>query len=142
MINQTRHRARIHRRSVRTDLGERLVRWAPASMNGSLVSCLQTIISNGVGASIAGWRAAYRQIGSQLASKVGTCSGPSQRFARCWWEVARRRRSRRLQRTDEAHSTFELGSATYYIGTFGDQSPVPPFSTGVVSGMVRRACSN
>ena len=40
------------------------------SLTGSLVVVLQTIISNGVGASI-GLEAAYTQIGSALASKVG-----------------------------------------------------------------------
>ena len=40
------------------------------SMNGSLVVVLQTIISNGVGASI-GLEAAYTQIGSAIASRCG-----------------------------------------------------------------------
>src|ERR1051326_3338662 len=40
------------------------------SLTGSLVVVLQTIISNGVGASI-GLEAAYTQIGSAIASKVG-----------------------------------------------------------------------
>ena len=40
------------------------------SLSGSLVVVLQTIISNGVGASI-GLEAGYTQIGSALASKVG-----------------------------------------------------------------------
>ena len=40
------------------------------SMNGSLIVVLQTIMSNGVGASI-GLEAGYTQIGSAIASRVG-----------------------------------------------------------------------
>ena len=40
------------------------------SLNGSLIVVLQTIISNGVGASV-GLEAGYTQIGSALASRVG-----------------------------------------------------------------------
>jgi CIC family chloride channel protein len=62
------------------------------SLTGSLVVVLQTIISNGVGASI-GLEAAYTQIGSAWRRNSAMPSGCGATTCGCWWAAARRRRS-------------------------------------------------
>ena len=86
-------------------VGLAIVRWRPRravdpieanalyggrmSLNDSLIVVGQTMLSNGVGASV-GLEAGYTQIGSALASRLGrSVPGAAQRPARCWSAAAR-----------------------------------------------------
>ena len=62
--------ARVHRRRTVDPIEANALFGGRMSLSGSLVVVLQTIISNGVGASV-GLEAAYTQIGSAIASKSG-----------------------------------------------------------------------
>ncbi len=57
------------------------------SFGDSLLVVLQTVMSNGVGASV-GLEAGYTQIGSALGSRVGTASGCGATICACWWAAA------------------------------------------------------
>ena len=63
------------------------------SLSGSLIVVLQTIMSNGFGASI-GLEAGYTQIGSAIASRVGHAFRVRRTICGCWSAAAPRRRSR------------------------------------------------
>ncbi len=62
--------ARIHPRRTVDPIEANALFGGRMSMNGSLIVVLQTVMSNGVGASI-GLEAGYTQIGSAIASRVG-----------------------------------------------------------------------
>jgi chloride channel protein, CIC family len=103
------------------------------SFTGSLVVVLQTIISNGVGASI-GLEAAYTQIGSALASKVGHAFRVRRNDMRllvgCGAAAA-------IAGAFNAPLTgafyaFELVIGTYSIGTFGPVAVAALVSMAVV----------
>ena len=106
------------------------------SLTGSLVVVLQTIISNGVGASI-GLEAAYTQIGSAIASKVGHAFRVRRNDLRllvgCGAAAA-------IAGAFNAPLTgafyaFELVIGTYAIGTFGPVAVAALVSMAVVHGM-------
>ena len=106
------------------------------SLTGSLVVVLQTIISNGVGASI-GLEAAYTQIGSALASKVGHAFRVRRNDLRvlvgCGAAAA-------IAGAFNAPLTgsfyaFELVIGTYSIGTFGPVAVAALVSMAVVHGL-------
>jgi CIC family chloride channel protein len=106
------------------------------SLTGSLVVVLQTIISNGVGASI-GLEAAYTQIGSALASKVGHAFRVRRNDLRllvgCGAAAA-------IAGAFNAPLTgafyaFELVIGTYAIGTFGPVAVSALISMVVVRGL-------
>jgi CIC family chloride channel protein len=106
------------------------------SLTGSLVVVLQTIISNGVGASI-GLEAAYTQIGSALASKVGHAFRVRRNDLRvlvgCGAAAA-------IAGAFNAPLTgsfyaFELVIGTYSIGTFGPVAVAALVSMAVVRGL-------
>jgi chloride channel protein, CIC family len=106
------------------------------SLTGSLVVVLQTIISNGVGASI-GLEAAYTQIGSAIASKVGHAFRVRRNDLRllvgCGAAAA-------IAGAFNAPFTgafyaFELVIGTYSIGTFGPVAVASLVSIGVVRGL-------
>ncbi len=106
------------------------------SLTGSLVVVLQTIISNGVGASI-GLEAAYTQIGSALASKVGHAFRVRRNDMRllvgCGAAAA-------IAGAFNAPLTgafyaFELVIGTYSIGTFGPVAVAALLAMAVVHGL-------
>jgi CIC family chloride channel protein len=106
------------------------------SLTGSLVVVLQTIISNGVGASI-GLEAAYTQIGSALASKVGHAFRVRRNDMRilvgCGAAAA-------IAGAFNAPLTgafyaFELVIGTYSIGTFGPVAVAALVAMAVVHGL-------
>ncbi len=106
------------------------------SFTGSLVVVLQTIISNGVGASI-GLEAAYTQIGSALASRVGHAfrvrRGDLRLLVGCGAAAA-------IAGAFNAPLTgafyaFELVIGTYAIGTFGPVAVAALVSMAVVHGL-------
>jgi CIC family chloride channel protein len=106
------------------------------SLTGSLVVVLQTIISNGVGASI-GLEAAYTQIGSAWASKVGHAFRVRRNDMRllvgCGAAAA-------IAGAFNAPLTgafyaFELVIGTYSIGTFGPVAVSALVSMAVVHGL-------
>jgi len=106
------------------------------SLTGSLVVVLQTIISNGVGASI-GLEAAYTQIGSALASKVGHAFRVRRNDLRllvgCGAAAA-------IAGAFNAPLTgafyaFELVIGTYAIGTFGPVAVAALVANAVVHGL-------
>jgi chloride channel protein, CIC family len=106
------------------------------SLTGSLVVVLQTIISNGVGASI-GLEAAYTQIGSAIASKVGHAFRVRRNDLRllvgCGAAAA-------IAGAFNAPLTgsfyaFELVIGTYSIGTFGPVAVAALVSVAVVRGL-------
>jgi CIC family chloride channel protein len=106
------------------------------SLTGSLVVVLQTIISNGVGASI-GLEAAYTQIGSAMASKVGHAFRVRRNDMRllvgCGAAAA-------ISGAFNAPLTgafyaFELVIGTYSIGTFGPVAVAAMVSMAVVHGL-------
>ena len=106
------------------------------SLTGSLVVVLQTIISNGVGASI-GLEAAYTQIGSAWASKIGHAFRVRRNDLRvlvgCGAAAA-------IAGAFNAPLTgafyaFELVIGTYSIGTFGPVAVAALVSVGVVRGL-------
>jgi CIC family chloride channel protein len=106
------------------------------SLTGSLVVVLQTIISNGVGASI-GLEAAYTQIGSAVASKVGHAFRVRRNDMRllvgCGAAAA-------IAGAFNAPLTgsfyaFELVIGTYSIGTFGPVAVAALVSVAVVRGL-------
>ena len=90
------------------------------SLSDSLVVVLQTIMSNGVGASI-GLEAGYTQIGAAVASRLGThVPGAAQRPAACWWGAARPAAIAGAFNAPltGAFYAFELVIGTYTLGTF------------------------
>ena len=106
------------------------------SFTGSLVVVLQTIISNGVGASI-GLEAAFTQIGSALASRVGHAfrvrRGDMRLLVGCGAAAA-------IAGAFNAPLTgafyaFELVIGTYSIGTFGPVAVAALVSMAVVHGL-------
>ena len=106
------------------------------SMTGSLVVVLQTIISNGVGASI-GLEAAYTQIGSAIASRVGHAfrvrRGDLRLLVGCGAAAA-------IAGAFNAPLTgafyaFELVIGTYAIGTFGPVAVASLTSMAVVHAL-------
>jgi chloride channel protein, CIC family len=106
------------------------------SLTGSLVVVLQTVISNGVGASI-GLEAAYTQIGSAIASKVGHAFRVRRNDLRllvgCGAAAA-------IAGAFNAPLTgsfyaFELVIGTYSIGTFGPVAVAALVSVAVVRGL-------
>ncbi len=106
------------------------------SLTGSLVVVLQTIISNGVGASI-GLEAAYTQIGSALASKFGHAFRVRRNDMRllvgCGAAAA-------IAGAFNAPLTgsfyaFELVIGTYSIGTFGPVAVAALVSMAVVHAL-------
>ncbi len=106
------------------------------SLTGSLVVVLQTMISNGVGASI-GLEAAYTQIGSAIASKVGHAFRVRRNDLRllvgCGAAAA-------IAGAFNAPLTgsfyaFELVIGTYSIGTFGPVAVAALVSVAVVRGL-------
>ncbi len=106
------------------------------SFTGSLVVVLQTIISNGVGASI-GLEAAYTQIGSAMASRVGHAfrvrRGDLRLLVGCGAAAA-------IAGAFNAPLTgafyaFELVIGTYAIGTFGPVAVAALVSMAVVHGL-------
>jgi CIC family chloride channel protein len=106
------------------------------SLTGSLVVVLQTIISNGVGASI-GLEAAYTQIGSAMASKIGHAFRVRRNDLRllvgCGAAAA-------IAGAFNAPLTgafyaFELVIGTYSIGTFGPVAVAALVSLAVVHGL-------
>jgi CIC family chloride channel protein len=106
------------------------------SLTGSLVVVLQTVISNGVGASI-GLEAAYTQIGSAIASKVGHAFRVRRNDLRllvgCGAAAA-------IAGAFNAPLTgsfyaFELVIGTYSIGTFGPVAVSALVAVAVVRGL-------
>ncbi len=106
------------------------------SLTGSLVVVLQTVISNGVGASI-GLEAAYTQIGSAIASKVGHAFRVRRNDMRilvgCGAAAA-------IAGAFNAPLTgafyaFELVIGTYAIGTFGPVAVSALVAMAVVHGL-------
>ncbi len=106
------------------------------SLTGSLVVVLQTIISNGVGASI-GLEAAYTQIGAAIASRVGHTfrvrRGDLRLLVGCGAAAA-------IAGAFNAPLTgafyaFELVIGTYSIGTFGPVAVASLVAMAVVHGM-------
>jgi CIC family chloride channel protein len=106
------------------------------SLTGSLVVVLQTVISNGVGASI-GLEAAYTQIGSAIASKVGHAFRVRRNDLRllvgCGAAAA-------IAGAFNAPLTgsfyaFELVIGTYSIGTFGPVAVSALVGVAVVRGL-------
>ena len=106
------------------------------SLTGSLILVLQTIISNGVGASI-GLEAAYTQMGSAIASRVGHAFRVRRNDLRllvgCGAAAA-------IAGAFNAPLTgafyaFELVIGTYAIGTFGPVAVAALVSMGVVHGL-------
>jgi chloride channel protein, CIC family len=106
------------------------------AMIGSLVVVLQTIISNGVGASI-GLEAAYTQIGSALGSRLGHTfrvrRGDLRLLVGCGAAGA-------IAGAFNAPLTgsfyaFELIIGTYSIGTFGPVAVASLVSIGVVNAL-------
>ncbi len=106
------------------------------SLTGSLVVVLQTIISNGVGASI-GLEAAYTQIGSAIASKVGHAFRVRRNDLRllvgCGAAAA-------IAGAFNAPLTgsfyaFELVIGAYSIGTFAPVAVAALISVAVVRGL-------
>jgi chloride channel protein, CIC family len=106
------------------------------SLSGSLVVVLQTIISNGVGASI-GLEAAYTQIGSAMASRVGHAFRVRRNDMRllvgCGSAAA-------IAGAFNAPLTgafyaFELVIGTYTLGTFGPVAVAALVSMAVVHGL-------
>ena len=106
------------------------------SLTGSLVVVLQTIISNGVGASI-GLEAAYTQIGSAIASRFGHAFRVRRNDLRllvgCGAAAA-------IAGAFNAPLTgafyaFELVIGTYSIGTFGPVAVSALVSMAVVHGL-------
>jgi CIC family chloride channel protein len=106
------------------------------SLTGSLVVVLQTVISNGVGASI-GLEAAYTQIGSAMASRVGHAFRVRRNDMRllvgCGAAAA-------IAGAFNAPLTgafyaFELVIGTYSIGTFGPVAVAALVSMAVVHGL-------
>lgn len=106
------------------------------SLTGSLVVVLQTIISNGVGASI-GLEAAYTQIGSAIASKVGHAFRVRRNDMRllvgCGAAAA-------IAGAFNAPLTgsfyaFELVIGTYSIGTFGPVAVAALVAVAVVRAL-------
>jgi CIC family chloride channel protein len=105
------------------------------SLTGSLIVVLQTVISNGVGASI-GLEAAYTQIGSAWASKIGHAFRVRRNDMRllvgCGAAAA-------IAGAFNAPLTgafyaFELVIGTYSLGTFGPVAVSALVSVGVVRG--------
>jgi chloride channel protein, CIC family len=106
------------------------------SLTGSLIVVLQTVISNGVGASI-GLEAAYTQIGSAWASKIGHAFRVRRNDMRllvgCGAAAA-------IAGAFNAPLTgafyaFELVIGTYSLGTFGPVAVSALVSVGVVRGL-------
>jgi CIC family chloride channel protein len=106
------------------------------SLTGSLILVVQTIISNGVGASI-GLEAAYTQMGSAIASRVAHAFRVRRNDMRllvgCGAAAA-------IAGAFNAPLTgafyaFELVIGTYAIGTFGPVAVAALVSMGVVHGL-------
>ncbi len=106
------------------------------SLTGSLVVVAQTIVSNGVGASI-GLEAAYSQIGAAMASRVGHAfrvrRGDLRLLVGCGAAAA-------IAGAFNAPLTgafyaFELVIGTYSIGTFGPVAVAALVSIAVVHGI-------
>ena len=106
------------------------------SLTGSLVVVAQTIVSNGVGASI-GLEAAYSQIGAAMASRVGHAfrvrRGDLRLLVGCGAAAA-------IAGAFNAPLTgafyaFELVIGTYSIGTFGPVAVAALVSMAVVHGI-------
>src|ERR1700679_3008200 len=106
------------------------------SLTGSLIVVLQTVISNGVGASI-GLEAAYTQIGSAWASKIGHAFRVRRNDMRllvgCGAAAA-------IAGAFNAPLTgalyaFELVICTYSLGSFGPVAVSALVSVGVVRGL-------